>query len=151
MKELFGFQIPEPLFWVIVAVVIVAVIAVIAIGSAIAATKSFVLFIKIILHTLGCCQEEDNQVERTNCQRTKHKEGSFPVPRKGALLFYRWSTPRIRFRIPLKRGFLSTRRREATCAVRAFGLLEYSRSSARSWSCDESRGERRGRGSATSH
>ena len=31
MKELFGFQIPEPLFWVIVAVVIIAVIAAIAI------------------------------------------------------------------------------------------------------------------------
>ena len=31
MKELFGLQIPEPLFWVIVAVVIIAVIAAIAI------------------------------------------------------------------------------------------------------------------------
>ena len=33
-------------------------------------------------------------------------------------------------------------------AVRAFGLLEYSRSRARSWSCDESCGERSASGSA---
>ena len=51
---------------------------------------------------------------------------------------------------PSQSGFSSARRREATCAVRAFGLLEYSSLPARSALHDESRGERSGRGSALS-
>ena len=56
-----------------------------------------------------------------------------------------WRTQRIRFRSSSKSGFSSARRREATCAVRAFGLLEYSSLPTRSALCDEPRGTQRTR------